>query len=97
MKRKKQRFLSSLPAQMKERVEFVNPKTMDEVIRKTQMCYQHSKVKRDAGRSWPQNKGRKGTSNFKGSRPSNYKNVAKNPKNRQYGKTQQKYKWPIEE
>ena len=38
-KAKVQRFLSSLPAHMKERIEFVNPKTMDEAIRKARLCY----------------------------------------------------------
>ena len=31
-KAKVQRFLSSLPTHMKERIEFVNPRTMDEAI-----------------------------------------------------------------
>ena len=33
-KAKVQRFLSSLPAHMRERIEFVNPQTMDQAIRK---------------------------------------------------------------
>jgi len=32
-------FISSLPLFMKEQLEFENPKTMDEVIRKTLICY----------------------------------------------------------
>ena len=39
-KAKVQRFLSSPPTRMRGRIEFVNPQTMDEAIRKAQMCYQ---------------------------------------------------------
>ena len=39
-KAKVQRFLSSLPTHMKERIEFINSRTMDEEIRKPRMCYQ---------------------------------------------------------
>jgi len=35
-----QRFVSSLPLNMPERIEFDNPKTMDEAIRKARICYQ---------------------------------------------------------
>ena len=39
-KAKDQQCLSSFPTHMNERIEFVNPKTMDEEIRKERMCYQ---------------------------------------------------------
>lgn len=39
-KAKVQRFMSSLSAFMKERLEFDNPKTVDKAIRKAQICYQ---------------------------------------------------------
>ena len=38
-KAKVQRFLSSLPTHVRERIEFVNPQTMDEAICKARMCY----------------------------------------------------------
>ncbi|MCY6488344.1 hypothetical protein, partial [Actinobacillus pleuropneumoniae] len=44
-KAKVQRFISSLPLNMRERIEFDNPKTMDEAIRKVGICYQQSKQK----------------------------------------------------
>jgi len=44
-KAKVQGFVSSLPVSMRERIEFDNPKTMDEAIRKAQICYQQSKQK----------------------------------------------------
>eukprot|EP00253_Pinus_taeda_P028923 PITA_28923 len=52
-KAKVQRFVSSLPAYMRERIEFDNPKSMDEVIRKARICYQQSKQKGEtANRKW---------------------------------------------
>ena len=56
-KAKVQRFLSSLPTHMKERIEFVNPRTMDEAICKEKMCYQHSKEKGEVGKIWEPRKG----------------------------------------
>eukprot|EP00253_Pinus_taeda_P029659 PITA_29659 len=40
-KAKVQQFVSSLPMYMRERIEFDNPKSMDEAIRKARICYQH--------------------------------------------------------
>ena len=39
-KAKVQRFLNCLPAVYKEKIEFGNPKSMDEVVRKAILCYQ---------------------------------------------------------
>ena len=39
-KEKVQRFLNYLPTLYKEKIEFDNPKTMDEVVRKARLCYQ---------------------------------------------------------
>lgn len=39
-KAKVQTFVSILPMYMRERIEFDNPKTMDEAIRKARICYQ---------------------------------------------------------
>lgn len=41
-KAKVQRFVSSLPLYMRERIEFENPKTVDEAIPKARICYQQS-------------------------------------------------------
>ena len=38
-KAKVQQFVSSLPMAIRERIEFDNPKMMDEVIRKARICY----------------------------------------------------------
>lgn len=47
---KVQRFLSSFPTHMKERIEFVNPKTMDEALKKARMCNQQAKEKGEQGK-----------------------------------------------
>ena len=64
-KAKVQRFLSSLLTHMKERIEFINPKMMDEAIRKARMCYQQAKVKVEQGKSWQEKKGHKDSFGFK--------------------------------
>jgi len=51
-KAKVQWFFSILPLFMKEPLEFDNPKTMDEVIRKARVCYQQNKQKVEAGKKW---------------------------------------------
>ena len=37
---KVQRFLSYLPQAYKDKIEFENPKTLDEVLRKARLCYE---------------------------------------------------------
>ena len=73
-KAKVQRFLSSLPAHMRERIEFVNPQTMDEAIRKARLCYQQNKLKSDVGKGWQPKKGQKSNSTFKNSKNKNFRN-----------------------
>lgn len=52
-KAKVQRFVSSFPPYMRERIDFNNPKSMDEAICKARICYQQSKQKGEAaGRKW---------------------------------------------
>ena len=47
-----QRFLNCLPAVYREKIEFDNPKTMDEAVRKARLCYQQFKGKGEHGKSW---------------------------------------------
>jgi len=80
-KSKIQRFISSLPNFMKEKLEFDYPKTMDDVVRKSCIYYQQMKQK---------NKGPKGGLNWKGrslipnkhSKFSNNKNIRQKPLNK---------------
>eukprot|EP00253_Pinus_taeda_P006899 PITA_06899 len=68
-KAKVQRFVSSLPPYMRERIEFDNPKSMDEVICKARICYQQSKQKGEiTNRKWNEKRGFKTGVNSKGSR-----------------------------
>eukprot|EP00253_Pinus_taeda_P029720 PITA_29720 len=65
-KTKVQRFVSSLPPYMRERIEFDNPNSMDEAIRKARICYQQSKQKGEtASKKWNERKGFKTASKFK--------------------------------
>eukprot|EP00253_Pinus_taeda_P008592 PITA_08592 len=68
-KAKVQRFVSSLPAYIRERIEFDNPRTMDEEIRKARICYQQNKQKGDIpNKRWNERKGNRVAGNNKGSR-----------------------------
>ena len=96
-KAKVHHFLSSLLIHMKERIEFINPKTMDEAIRKERMCYQLSKAKGEIGKSGPPRKGQNFFTNNRNNRSGNYKNAARNPLSKRNGKIQTKTKWASEE
>eukprot|EP00253_Pinus_taeda_P009062 PITA_09062 len=75
---KVQRFVSNLPPYMRERIEFDNPKSMDEVIRKARICYQQSKQKGETtGKKWNEKRGFKPMGNNKGNRNSGSKGSGK--------------------
>lgn len=77
-KAKVQRFVSSLPLYMRERIEFDNPKTMDEAIHKARICYQQSKQKGEAlGKRWNEKRGNKSAGNSKGNRSGGSKGIGK--------------------
>eukprot|EP00253_Pinus_taeda_P023509 PITA_23509 len=68
---------------MRERIEFDNPKSMDEAIRKARICYQQSKQKGDStNKKWNEKKNIKAVGNNKGSRSSGIKGSNKNQNNR---------------
>ena len=46
-----QRFLSYLPASFKDRIEFENPKTLEEALSKEELCYEQSN-KRESLPHW---------------------------------------------
>ena len=78
-----QRFISSLPLNMRERIDFDNPKTMDEAIRKARICYQQSKQKGEIlGKIWNDNGTNKLAGNNKGNRGSNNKGFDKGQSSR---------------
>eukprot|EP00253_Pinus_taeda_P002988 PITA_02988 len=88
-KAKVQRFISSLPLNMREGIEFDNPKMMDEVIHKAKICYQQSKQKGEIlGKRWidkrsnklaGNNKGNRGGGNKGFAKGKNSRNIQKNP------------------
>eukprot|EP00253_Pinus_taeda_P010917 PITA_10917 len=92
-KAKVQRFVSSLPPYMRERIEFDNPKSMDEVIRKARICYQQSKQKGEAvGRKWNEKKGFKSIGYNKGNRNSGSKGNGKGQNSRTTTRTTSKFR-----
>ena len=44
-KPKLQQFLSYLPFRIKDRIEYDNPKTLEEAMRKANFCYEHNRKK----------------------------------------------------
>eukprot|EP00253_Pinus_taeda_P030276 PITA_30276 len=92
-KEKVQRFVSSLPPYMRERIEFDNPKSMDEVIRKARICYQQSKQKGEAaGRKWNEKKSFKSIGNNKGNCSSGSKGNGKGLNSRTTARTTSKFR-----
>ena len=51
-KPKTQHFISCFPIIFKERIEYENPKTLEEVMRKENLCYNHNKNKRESVPIW---------------------------------------------
>eukprot|EP00253_Pinus_taeda_P011685 PITA_11685 len=96
-KGKVQRFVSSLPLTMRERIEFDNPKTMDEAIRKARLCYQQNKSKREnSGKRWTDKRGSKMPMGSKGARSSFQKGFSKRANTKIPTKNQNRFKPPAE-
>eukprot|EP00253_Pinus_taeda_P015609 PITA_15609 len=92
-KAKVRRFVSNLTPYMQERIEFDNPKSMDEVIRKARICYQQSKQKGEAaGRKWNEKKSFKSIGNNKGNRDSGSKGNGKGLNSRTTARTTSKFR-----
>eukprot|EP00253_Pinus_taeda_P012189 PITA_12189 len=92
-KAKVQRFASSLPPYMRERIEFDNPKSMDEVIRKARISYQQSKQKGEtASRKWNEKKNFKTVGNNKGIRNNGNKGASKGTNSRFTARTTSKFR-----
>lgn len=92
-KAKVQRFVCSLPPYMRERIEFDNPKSMDEVIRKARICYQQSKQKGETvNRKWNEKRGFKTVGNSKGNRSNGSKGNGKGANSRFASRTTSKFR-----
>ena len=76
---KVQWFLSGLPQSYKDRIEFYEPRTLEEAIRKAKYCYEQSKGKPDFHKAWKDKKNEKFDQRKKGFKPSNFRNQQKQP------------------
>ena len=74
-----QRFLSGLPQSYKDRIEFYEPRTLEEAIRKDKYCYEQSKGKPDYHKTWKDKKNEKCDQMKKGFKTSNFRNQQKQP------------------
>jgi hypothetical protein len=70
-----QHFLSGLPQSYQDKIEFDEPKTLEDTIRKAKCCYDQSKHKQEPSKDWK----RKDKSGFqkKGFKSFPYKNPRK--------------------
>ena len=77
-KPKIQRFLSCLPLMFKERIEYENPKTLEEVMQKENFCFDQNKNKRESIPVWKNQ--RPGNFDSKGKQNKFHKNRGNNHK-----------------
>ena len=71
-KAKIQCFLSGLPQSYKDRIEFYEPRTLEEAIRKANYCYEQSKGKPDYHNTWKDKKNEKFYERKKGFKPTKF-------------------------
>ena len=68
-----QHFLSVLPQPYKEKIEFDEPITLEEAIRKAKYCYDQSKRKPDYQKVWKKRMNENIDQRKRGFKPSNFK------------------------
>ena len=76
LKAKVQRFMSYIPQNYRDKMEFENPKTMEEAIRQEKLCYTQFKKQEELSKSWKTKKNigqRK-----KGFKPSPFRQLSRN-------------------
>ena len=69
-KLKIQHYLSGLPQSYKDKIEFYEPRTLEEAIRKAKYCYEKRKGKLDYHKTWKDKKNEKSDQRKKGFKPS---------------------------
>ena len=69
-----QHFLSGLPQSYKDRIEFDEPQTLDNTIRKTGYCYDQAKSKPDFHKAWKEKKNEKFDQRKKGFNSHHFRN-----------------------
>ena len=72
-------FLSRLPQAYKDRIEFYEPRTLEEAMRKSKYCYEQSKGKPNYHKAWKDKKNEKFDQRRKGFKPSRFRNQQKQP------------------
>ena len=65
-----QHFLSGIPQEYKDRIEFDEPRTLEEAIRKANYCYDQNKGKPDIHKAWKDKRNEKFDQGKKGFKPS---------------------------
>ena len=67
-------FLSGFPQSYKDRIEFYEPRTLEESIMKAKYFYEQSKGKPDYHKAWKDKKNEKFDQRKKGFKPSRFRN-----------------------
>ena len=67
-------FLNELPQSYKDRIEFYEPRTLEEAMRKAKYFYEQRKGKPDYHKTWKEKKNEKSNQRNKGFKPSNFRN-----------------------
>ena len=68
-----------MPQAYRDRIEFYEPRTLEEAIRKAKYCYEQSKGKPDLHKAWKDKKNEKFDQRKKGFKPSRFRNQQKHP------------------
>ena len=74
-----QHFLSGFPYSYKDRIEFYEPRNLEEEIRKAKYYYEKIKGKHDYHKTWKDKNNEKYDQRKKGFKPSNFRNQQKQP------------------
>ena len=74
-----QHFLSGAPQSYKERIEFDEPRMLEEAIRKAKYCCDQNKSKPDFHKSWKDKRNEKFDQRKKGFKPSHFQNQQRKP------------------
>ena len=71
--------MSVLSQSYKDKIEFYEPRTLEEEIRKAKYCYEKGKGKPDYQKTWKEKRNEKYDQRKKGFKPSNFTNQQRQP------------------
>ena len=69
-----QYFLSGLPQSYKDKIEFYEPRNLEEAIKKAKYCYEESTGKLDYHKTWKDKRNEKFGQRKKGFKPYSFRN-----------------------